>query len=122
MHAFNRSDRIEHEIQKEVCSLLQRRVKDPRIGYITITTVKVTHDLGHARILYTLPALMEEHSEDVKKGLISATGFIRTELGKRLRLRKVPEIEFLKDELYEKALSVADTIARLEKDKIPEDE
>jgi ribosome-binding factor A len=80
--------------------------------------------LRHARILYTLPRQEEEHTDDVKKGLDSAKGFIRAELGKRLRLRKVPQIEFIKDELYEQALSVADTIARLEKEKDenPQDE
>ena len=124
MPTYSRSDRIEHQIQREVCSLLLRRVKDPRVGLITITSVRVTHDLRHARILYTLPRQGEEHAADVKKGLDSATGFIRTELGKRLRLRKVPQIEFIKDELYEQALSVADTIARLEKerDENPQDE
>ena len=124
MDTYSRSDRMEHQIQEDICDLLLRRVKDPRVGRITITGVKMTHDLRYVRILYTMPWQEEEHADDVKRGLDSAKGFIRAELGKRLRLRKVPQIEFIKDELYEQALSVADTIARLEKEKDedPQDE
>ena len=124
MDTFSRSDRMEHQIQQDICELLLRRVKDPRVVGITITRVKMTHDLRQVRILYTMPWQDEEHANDIKKGLESAKGFIKGQLGKRLRLRKVPQIEFIKDELYEKALLVADTIARLEKekDKTPQDE
>lgn len=124
MPTYSRSDRIEHQIQKEVCDLLLRRVKDPRVGLITITSVRVTHDLRQATVLYTMPRQEEHHADDIRKGLDSATGFIRSELGKRLRVRRVPQIEFVKDDLYEKALSVADTIARLEReaDDATEDE
>jgi len=115
MPTYNRSDRIEHQIQRELCDLLLRRVKDPRIKLITITSVNVTHDLRQAKVLYTMPRQEEHHADDIKKGLDSATGFMRSELGKRLHVRRVPQIEFVKDDLYEQALSVADTIAKLEK-------
>jgi len=124
MPTYSRSDRLEHQIQKEVCDLLLRRVKDPRVRLITITSVWVTHDLRQARVLYTMPRQEEHHADAIKKGLDSATGFIRSELGKRLRVRRVPQIEFVKDDLYEQALSVANTIARLERetDDVTEDE
>ncbi len=124
MPTYSRSNRIEHQIQKEVCDLLLRRVKDPRAKLITITGVRVTHDLRQARVLYTMPRQEEHHADDIKKGLDSATGFIRSELGKRLRIKRVPQLEFVKDDLYEQALSVADTIAELERERNedPEDE
>ncbi|MBN2207749.1 MAG: 30S ribosome-binding factor RbfA [Candidatus Coatesbacteria bacterium] len=124
MPTYSRSDRMEHQIQKEICDLLLRRVKDPRVELITITSVRVTPDLRQARILYTMPRQEECHADDIKKGLDSATGFIRSELGRRLRVRRVPQIEFVKDDLYEQAISVADTIARLERERKqdPEDE
>ncbi|HUT03746.1 MAG TPA: 30S ribosome-binding factor RbfA [bacterium] len=116
MHTYNRSDRIEHQVQKEVCELLLRKVKDPRINCITVTGVKVTHDLRQARIYYTLPRRDKERSDEVEEGLKSATSFVRAELGKRLRLRRVPEICFIKDEFYEQALRVSESIARLERE------
>ncbi len=124
MPTYSRSNRIEHQIQKEVCDLLLRRVKDPRAKLVTITGVRVTHDLRQARVLYTMPRQEEHNADDIKKGLDSATGFIRSELGKRLHIRRVPQLEFVKDDLYEQALSVADTIAELgrERSEDPEDE
>lgn len=116
MHTYNRSDRIEHQVQREVCELLLRKVKDPRVKFLTITGVKVTHDLRQARIYYTLPRRDEERSDEVEKGLKSATGFVRAELGKRLQLRRVPEIHFIKDELYEQALRVSESIVKLERE------
>ena len=93
-----------------------RKVKDPRVKRLTITAVKVTHDLGQARIYYTLPRRDEERLDEVAKGLKSATGFVRAELAKRLRLRRVPEIHFIKDELYERALRVSESIVKLERE------
>ncbi len=93
-----------------------RKVKDPRIKFLTITAVKVTHDLRQARIYYTLLRRDEERSDEVERGLKSATGFVRAELGKRLRLRRVPEIHFIKDELYEQALRVSESIVNLERE------
>ncbi|RLC46348.1 MAG: 30S ribosome-binding factor RbfA [Candidatus Coatesbacteria bacterium] len=117
MHTtYSRSDRVEHQLQREVCELLLRKVKDPRIKVVTVTSVKVTHDLRQARIYYTVPRQDQERSDEVQRGLNSATGFVRTSLGKRLRLRRVPEIHFIKDEIYEQALRVSESIVKLEKE------
>ncbi|MEZ4485375.1 MAG: 30S ribosome-binding factor RbfA [Syntrophotaleaceae bacterium] len=90
---FQRSHRVGEQIQKEISALLLKGLKDPRIGFVTITAVKVTADLGQARIFFSVMG-----NEDVRKqttqGLTSATPFMRRELGKRLRMRHVPELIF----------------------------
>lgn len=115
MHTYARSDRVSHQIQREVSELLLRRVKDPRVGLVTITRVQVTPDLKHAKIYFSTP--YEQNADEAKRGLESATGFIRSELGRRLIVKKIPELEFLPDDQYERALSVSDTIERLEKER-----
>ena len=115
MHTYERSERVEHLVQREVCDLLLRKVKDPWIQHVTITSVRVTRDLRFARIYYTIPREDEDRSAEVQTGLVSATGFVRASLGKRLRLRRAPQIHFMRDELYEQALDVSNSIAALER-------
>lgn len=116
MPSHNRPERIGHQIQREVCDLLLRKVKDPRVRSATITRVKVSLDLQHAAIYFCTPR-QEGLKDKTQKGLDSAKGFIRNELGKRLFIRKVPQIDFIADEQYERALDVAETIARLESEE-----
>lgn len=91
-----RTQRVGEEIQKEISSLLLNGLKDPRIGFVTITSVSVTSDLSIAKVYFTVMG-DEKARKDSEKGLRSSTPFIRRELGKRLRLRHVPEINFLFD-------------------------
>lgn len=90
---YQRSHRVGEQIQKEISALLLKGLKDPRIGFVTITAVKVTADLGQARVFFTV---MGEESvrRETGQGLASATPYLRRELGKRLRLRHVPELIF----------------------------
>lgn len=118
MATHNRPERLGHLIQKEVSDLLARKVKDPRIRFVTITRVKVSQDLGWARIYFSTPR-EEGLTEQAEAGLKSATGFIRLFLGKRLYLRKVPEIRFIADEEYEEALHVAEIINALSRGTKP---
>jgi ribosome-binding factor A len=90
---FQRSHRVGEQIQKEISALLVKGLKDPRVGFVTITAVEVSGDLRHARIYFT--ALGEEQvRRETLRGLTSAIPFLRRELGKRLRLRLVPELTF----------------------------
>lgn len=90
---FQRSHRVGEQIQKEISALLVKGLKDPRVGFVTITAVEVSGDLRHARIYFT--ALGEEKvRQETLRGLTSAIPFLRRELGKRLRLRLVPELTF----------------------------
>ena len=88
-----RSDRVADLILKELAEVLLRRVKDPRLDDITLTDVKVSPDLRHAKVYYSLLG-DEEAKAAAIVGLESARGFVKRELGKRLHLRRMPDIEF----------------------------
>ena len=98
--ASNRINRINEEIQKELSSLL-RSLKDPRVqgGMVTITHVDTTSDLRYSRIFVSV--LDKSQEKDVVKGLKSAAGYLRRELGASLRLRYTPELQFIADDSIE---------------------
>ena len=95
--ASNRIGRINEEIQKELASLL-RNLKDPRVQdtMISITRVEATPDLRYAKIYVSF--LQEERASDAMKGLKSASGYLRRELGRALQLRYTPELVWEKDD------------------------
>lgn len=97
---FSRSNRVAESIHKEVSSLLLKGLKDPRIGFITITAVDVTPDLHLARIYYSVMG-DEEARKNTQKGLNSSVPYIRRELGRRLRMRYTPDILFQYDSSLE---------------------
>lgn len=98
--ASNRINRINEEIQKELSNLF-RGLKDPRVqgGMVTITHVDTTSDLRYARIFVSV--LDKSQEKDVVKGLKSAAGYLRRELGASLRLRYTPELQFIADDSIE---------------------
>jgi ribosome-binding factor A len=96
MSGFKRADRVADMIKIEIADLLLKQVRDPRIGSVTITGVKVTDDLRTARIFFVEMG-KDACSAEVRTGLGKATGFLRRELGRRLKLRHVPEILFTYD-------------------------
>ncbi len=93
-----RSDRVAHEIQVAIASMVTRgELRDPRIGFITITGVKVSPDLRVAKVFYSMLGTEEERKAS-QKGLEAAKGFIRREVTARVQLRVSPEIYFVFDE------------------------
>lgn len=95
---FKRSDRVAQEIQKEIAVILQREVKDPRIGMVTVSDVEVSSDLAYAKVFVTFLFDNDESAIDAgMKGLEKASPYIRSLLGKAMRLRIVPEIRFIYD-------------------------
>jgi ribosome-binding factor A len=96
MNSYKRADRVADLLKMEIADLLLKQVRDPRIGSLTITGVKLTDDLRTARVFFVEMG-KEACSEEVKKGLQKATGFLRRELSRRLQLRHVPEILFTYD-------------------------
>jgi ribosome-binding factor A len=97
---FKRSEKVAEAIHEMVSGLIVKGLKDPRIGFVTITGVKVTDDLRLATIYFTVIGSEEERSA-TEKGLNSARGFIRREIGKNLRMRHVPDLIFKYDESVE---------------------
>jgi ribosome-binding factor A len=108
MKSFKRADRVADLIKMEIADLLLKQVRDPRIGSVTITGVKVTDDLKTARVFF-VELGKDECRPEVKAGLAKATGFLRRELGHRLQLRLVPELLFS----YDPSFAYGDKIERL---------
>ncbi len=107
-----RANRVAEQIKKEMTDILQRELKDPRIGFVTVTGVEVTGDLQQAKIFITVLG-NEEQKEGTLQGLSKATGFIRSEIGKRIRLRKTPELIFKFDESTEYGNRIATLLGEL---------
>ena len=100
MSQGSRPDRVADQIRSELAELLAREVHDPGIGFVTITRVKVSPDLQLARVYYTLMGDDKARAE-TKRALGRATPFLRRQIGSRIRLRRVPELQFHFDESVE---------------------
>ena len=96
-----RTARLGEQIRTDVALLLAREVRDPGIGFVTITHVKVTPDLQHARVYYTTIG-DEKARRETQRGLERATPMLRRHLGRSLRLRRIPELQFFFDESVER--------------------
>ena len=107
---FKRADRIAELFQTELAVLLQREIADPRLQNITITLVKITDDLGLAKIYFTMLEPSEEKIHQVLKGLKSASGFLRSHLAKVIQARKVPTLAFYYDDHADRALKMTKLI------------
>jgi ribosome-binding factor A len=100
MMRFKRSEKVGDQIREEISQILLRELKDPRIGFVTITTVAVSDDLRTAKVYYSVFG-GEQDKEESYKGLESAKGYIKRELGRRMRLKYMPEIIFMFDDSLE---------------------
>lgn len=101
MH-YKRSDKVAAFIQEEVSKMLLHELKDPAVGFITITKVQVTDDLRYAKIYYSVLG-GDDKKDESTAALQRATGHIRTELGRRLKIRFVPALTFIYDDSTEYA-------------------
>jgi ribosome-binding factor A len=99
--ASTRPTRIGDQIRVEIADLLAREVHDPGIGFLTVTHVRVTPDLQQARVYYTTLG-DDKARRDSRRALERAAPFLRRQLGRRLRLRRIPELQFFFDESIER--------------------
>jgi ribosome-binding factor A len=106
-----RTRRIESEIQRVLSELISRGVKDPRVGNVTITAVSLAADMGVAKVFFT-PFASRNPAEEVQVGLTSAGGYLRGEVGRRLRLRHAPRLDFVIDDTVDKAARLTGLINR----------
>ncbi|MFH1148984.1 MAG: 30S ribosome-binding factor RbfA [Actinomycetota bacterium] len=111
-----RMDRVEEACKEELSEILQRETKDPRVGFVTITRVKVTPDLRYARVYVGIMG-DEREVESTIAGLESAKGYLRARLGRHLRLKYLPEIEFVKDTVTEEALHLSEVMERTREER-----
>jgi ribosome-binding factor A len=105
-----RTRRLSERIGKIVAELLERRIKDPRLGFVTVTEVRLTADWREAKVFYTVFGTPEE-LQDTAIALRSATGIIRTPVGRVIGLRHAPSIEFIADALPDSARRIDDLVA-----------
>ena len=96
-----RPTRVGEQIREDLTELISRQVHDPGIGFITITRVNVTPDLQQARVYYTTLG-DDKARRDTRRALERASPFLRRQLGRRLRLRRIPELQFFYDESIER--------------------
>ena len=116
-----RIGRINEEIQKELSSLI-RTLKDPRVqnAMISITTVDTTGDLRYAKVYVSV--LQKERAREVLKGLKSAVGFLRREIGQKLQLRYTPELVFVEDDSITKGARMYALLSSLQAQEAPQDD
>jgi len=101
----HRNARLNEQFKREISNILSQKVRDPRVGSVMVTGVRVTPDLWLARV-FVRPLDQEESSKDMLQGLEAAAPFIRRELGKVLRIRRMPELRFLHDTTLDSAMRI----------------
>ena len=116
----HRIERVNNLIRHEISQLLQRQVKDPRLGsFITVTEVSTSPDLKYAKIFVSRIGSEEERQETLR-GLVAASGFLRNELAKRLELRRIPELKFQWDDSIERGARLLKLIDEVTTNSSPE--
>lgn len=112
-HGFSRSDRIAEQLRRELSELLRSEVKDPRLAphlsLLTLTDVDVSGDYSHAKVYYTTLA-DESAARSLAKGLDRLAGFLRRELGKRIRIHQIPQLHFIYDSSVERGTRLSNLI------------
>ena len=113
---FGRADRVSQQIQREIAVILQREIKDPRVGMATVSDVELTRDLQHAKVFVTFFLNEEDNIEAGIKVLNDASGYIRILLGKAMKLRVVPEIRFVYDKTLVEGMRISNLITNTVRD------
>lgn len=104
-----RIDRLSAQLKREIAGLILTRVKDPRVGIVTVTHVKVDSDLTHARVFVRIPGTPPERDQAME-GLEAAAPFLRRELGSALKIRRAPELVFQEDETLDQAMRIEELL------------
>lgn len=111
---YKRSDRVGDQMLREIADILMRKIKDPRIGFVTVTDVELSHDLRNAKVFVSV---LGGNKEETFKGLKSASAFIRSELGARMSMRCVPELLFRLDSTAEQGAHIMELLHEIEQKK-----
>lgn len=117
MSGRRRLARLNEQLKRELAELIRVDVRDPRVGLVTVTAVEVTNDLSLARVFVQITGSEAEVSEALE-GLAAAAPFLRSELGKELTIRRIPELRFQRDESLEHAMRIEKILS----DVLPEDQ
>lgn len=111
-----RVEKIQELIKQETSEIIMRELKDPRVGFVTVTEVDVSSDLRNAK-LYVSILGSDKQIEDTWKGLNSSLGFIRRELAHRIRLKFIPEIKFFMDTSLQYSAHIQELLIKVQKEE-----
>ncbi len=113
----HRANRLAGELKKEISQLIKDEIKDPRIGFVTVTGVEVSGDMRHAKVY--LSVLGDEKAKgDSILGLTKASGFMRSELSKRIKLRYMPELHFKIDESLDYSQKINSILSKVKEEQL----
>jgi ribosome-binding factor A len=115
---YKRSVRVGDQMKQEIADILMRKIKDPRIGFVTVTDVELSDDLRNAKVFVSIYG---GDKEETFKGLKSAAPFIRSELGRRMTMRCVPEILFRFDSTVEQGAHIMELLHEIEEKQTTEE-
>jgi ribosome-binding factor A len=115
---YKRSVRVGDQMKQEIADILMRKIKDPRIGFVTVTDVELSDDLRNAKVFVSIYG---GDKEETFKGLKSAAPFIRSELGRRMTMRCVPEILFRYDSTVEQGAHIMELLHEIEEKQTAEE-
>jgi len=107
---FKRSERVAGQLRRDLAKLIQQEIKDPEVGFVSLSDVEVTRDLSHAKVFITV--FDPEKATTSIKALRRASAFLRRRLGQELRLRHVPELHFMHDDSVEQGSHIDELIAK----------
>jgi ribosome-binding factor A len=113
---YKRSVRVGDQMKQEIADILMKKIKDPRIGFVTVTDVDLSDDLRNAKVFVSIYG---GNKEETFKGLKSAAPFIRSELGRRMTMRCVPEILFRFDGTVEQGAHIMELLHEIEEKQTP---
>lgn len=116
MQQYRRTDRLGDQIRAEVADIIAKKLKDPRVGFVTVMSVDVSADLRHAKVYVSILGDEKTQTESMK-GLNSATGFVRGEIGRRIKIKFTPDIVFRLDNSLEQAAHVLDILGHIKKEE-----
>ena len=105
---FSRSSRVVEQIKRELAELIRLELKDPRVKFVTINDVEITPDYAHAKIFFTV--LETDKRAEIEAGLQRGAGFLRRELGKRVRIHTLPQLHFVYDASVEQGAHMSKLI------------
>jgi len=112
---YKRAERVSDQMKQEIADILMRKIKDPRIGFVTVTDVEVADDLRNAKVFVSVYG---SEKAATLKGLESASPFIRSELGRRMRMKFIPELLFRYDDSVERGAHINELLHEIqEKDE-----
>ncbi len=107
---FKRSERVAGQLRRDLAKLIQQEIKDPEVGFVSLSDVEVTRDLAHAKVYITV--FEPEKAPASLKALKRASAFLRKRLARELRLRHVPELHFIHDDSVEQGSHIDQLIAK----------